>query len=173
LAGRLVLCPAALQQVQELQHERRQLQKKLAGYRQQLVDTKAVSDQQQQQLLALQQGSTPAHMAALGVPAAQAAAAEQLAAAKLLHQQSQAELAAMRQQLMDAHADAASSAKQLQWTEREAQHLQQLLHQQQEISSQLRAEVSRLQQPTAAGSDLQPAAEGCRSDPGQLGCLAC
>src|SRR5512147_2930268 len=50
---RAFLHPAAKQQVQDLQAERRQLQKKLAACKQQLTDVRAAHDGAQQELLLL------------------------------------------------------------------------------------------------------------------------
>jgi hypothetical protein len=81
-----------------------------------------------------------------GCPAtgACAATAADTAAATLAKQQAQ--LAALEQKVGSAQLEAASLSQQLQWSKCEAEHLQHLLQQQQEISMQLRAEVGRLQQ---------------------------
>jgi hypothetical protein len=123
----MVLPTAAKQQVQELQQERKQLQKKLAAYKQLLSETKAALEQHQR--------SCQQQAAGTADPAA-AAAVEQL---QLQVKRLEAELAAAQSQV-------SSSEKSLEWSKREAGHLQQLLKQQQEISEQLKAEVQWLRQ---------------------------
>jgi hypothetical protein len=144
---------AAKQQVQDLQSERKQLQKKLVSCRQQLAELKATHDAAQQELLLLrntntqlqQQQQQSAHASTLSAAGKEADEERQ-------QQQQHREMHDLQVQLAEATARADRAQQQLSQSQQGTQQLQERLAQERQLCARLTAQVKQLELEAAAAA---------------------